>query len=154
MNELWWKINQGLYAHLLLNRFIVNELDDKITRFHSSILFFLCDHFEPVFWKWVWNMAEILNKKLWEEIIGYVPLTTYLVFYKTQTVYLLPSNDTGVHTDTQIARLSYNPTFIFSLLSLFWKNKNGFMRSPCCLCLCESTSPPPPPWTFERLNHC
>jgi hypothetical protein len=27
---------------------------------------------------------------------------------------------------------------IFGLLSLFWKNKSKFMRSPCCLCVCES----------------
>jgi hypothetical protein len=28
--------------------------------------------------------------------------------------------------------------FIFSLLSLFWKNKSMLMRSSCCACLCVS----------------
>jgi hypothetical protein len=33
---------------------------------------------------------------------------------------------------------------LFTLLSLFWKNKCRLMRSPCCLCVCES----PPPSNF------
>jgi hypothetical protein len=29
--------------------------------------------------------------------------------------------------------------YLFSLLSLFWKNKSRRMRSPCCLCVCVSS---------------
>jgi hypothetical protein len=32
-----------------------------------------------------------------------------------------------------------NQLFVFSLRSLFWKIKLGFLRSPCCLCVCKSS---------------
>jgi hypothetical protein len=49
---------------------------------------------------------------------------------------------------TQTAKWSHKFPFIFSLLSLFWKNKRRLMRSTCCQCLCI---PPPKSWKLGTV---
>jgi hypothetical protein len=51
---------------------------------------------------------------------------------------------TGISKTVSFGRCSKTA---FNVLSLFWSNKSGLMRSSCCLCVCLS-----PLSTFNCLN--
>jgi hypothetical protein len=100
-----------------------------------------CPSYSPWFDRLnIWRRAQIMN------FLAYVisPSSCCFLSYRSKYILSIVFSDTfNLCSHLRLRDEDSHPcekhiyivTDLFSLLSLFWKNKSRLMRSPCCLCL-------------------